>query len=169
RVGPDVRELEQPAVDVVLERRAIEAVVEAQGIRTDRGQPAGEAAQLAHLSIEGRPGEVLDVVVERVHAVERRRSRPQLVQVAEIVVDEMLDGFERVHGPRALWSVRRPDGALPGGVGRGDRSHVRWYNTDVLLRPRRPLFLGSDARHERGVCPPRRRRRGGERTVPRYT
>ena len=63
-VRPHLFELQQPAVDVVLERRAIETVVEAQGIRTDGGQPAGEAAQLAHLSIEGRPREVLDVVVE---------------------------------------------------------------------------------------------------------
>ena len=62
------------------------------------GEPPREAAEVAGLAIERRPGEVLDVVVVRVHAVEGRRGRAQLVEIAEVVVDEMRNGFERVHG-----------------------------------------------------------------------
>ena len=126
-VRADALELEEPGVDVLLHRRAIEPIVEAQGVRPDAGQPAGKAAQLADLAIERRAREVLDVVVERVHPVERRGRRPQLVQVAEIVVDEVLNGFERVHGRAGMGGSGRGP-ALPGTVGRGKRSHIKWYN-----------------------------------------
>ena len=42
--------------------------------------------------------EVFDVVVQAMHAVERRLGRAQLVEVRQVIVDEVLDGFERVHG-----------------------------------------------------------------------
>ena len=152
-VRADALELEEPGVDVLLHRRAIEPIVEAQRVGPDAGQPAGEAAQLAGLAIQRRAREVLDVVVERVHAVERRRRRPQLVQVAEIVVDEVLNGFERVHGrARGGGSGRGP--ALPGTVGRGKRSHIKWYNnggpSSAAGRSRRAPTLEV-------VCPTRRR------------
>src|SRR4029078_7775375 len=134
-------------------RRAIEPVVEAQRVGPDARQAAGEAAQLARPAIQRRAREGPDVARERMHAVERRRRRPQFIQVAEIVVDEMLNGFERVHGrARRGSSCRGP--ALPGTVGGGKQSHVKWYNNGS---PSSAAGRSRPAPVLEVVCPTRRR------------
>ena len=69
-----------------------------QAVAANAGEAARKAAELAGLSIEAGPAQVLDVVVVRVHAVEGGRGGTELVEIAEVVVDEMREGFERVHG-----------------------------------------------------------------------
>ena len=66
----------------------------------DRRQPAGEAAEVADLRVNRRAAQVLEQVVVKVNAVERRVGGMGLVQPREILVDEVRQGFGGIHSGR---------------------------------------------------------------------
>ena len=91
--GPDRLELEQPRADARLERRTLEPLDVGQPRGIDGGQPPGEAAEVADLRVNRRPAEVLEQVVVQVNAVEGGVGRVDLVEVRQVLVDEVRQGF----------------------------------------------------------------------------
>ena len=86
-------ELEQPRPDVGLERRPLQPLDVGQPRRVDGGEAAREGAELANLRVDRRPPEVLEQIVVQVDTVERRVGRMDLVQVREVFVHEVRQGF----------------------------------------------------------------------------
>ena len=56
--------------------------------------------EIADLRVDRRPAQILEQVVVKVNAVERRVGRMRLVQPREVLVDEMRQGFGGIHSGR---------------------------------------------------------------------
>ena len=61
--------------------------------RVDGGETPGEGAELANLCVDRRTAEILEQVVMQVDTVERRIGWMDLVQVREVFVHEVRQGF----------------------------------------------------------------------------
>ena len=68
--------------------------------RIDRREPSRESAERADLRVNRRPAEILEQVVVKVNAVERRVGRMGLMQPREVLVDEVRQGFGGIHSGR---------------------------------------------------------------------
>ena len=59
----------------------------------DGGKPAGEPAEVADLAVDRLTAPVLEQVVVQVDAVEGRAGGMGFVEIREVLVDEMRQGF----------------------------------------------------------------------------
>jgi hypothetical protein len=91
--GPDLLEFEEPRLDGRFEGRPLEPLRIGQPRRIDRRQPAGQGPEVPNLAIDGPATEVLQQVVMNVVAVERGARGMNFVQVREVLVDEVRQGF----------------------------------------------------------------------------
>ena len=90
---PHRLELEEPRTDVGVERRPLQPLDVGQPCRVDGGEAPGEGTELADLCVDRRPAEILEQVVMQVDTVERRIGWMDLVQVREVFVHEVRQGF----------------------------------------------------------------------------
>ena len=79
--------------DVRVERRPLEPFDVGQACRIDGGETAGEGAQVADLRVDGRPAQILEQVVVQMDPVEGGVGGMHLVQIREVFVDEVGQGF----------------------------------------------------------------------------
>ena len=91
--GPDLLELEQPRADVRVERRPLEPLDVGQP-RRDRWRRAAGRSRRGRGSARRSPdGPVLEQVVVQMDAVERGVGGMDLVEIREVLVDEVRQGF----------------------------------------------------------------------------
>ncbi len=91
--GPHLFDFEDPGPDVRGDDRVLDALDLGEPLERNLVEPAGEARQRARLQFERAPAQVLEQVVVRVHAVERGAGRLGFVEIAQVVVDEMMKWF----------------------------------------------------------------------------
>ena len=91
--GADRFELEQPRADVGVERRPLEAFGVGQARRIDGGETPREGAELPDLGVNRRTAQILEQVIVQMDAVEGRVGRMHLVQIREVFIDEVRQGF----------------------------------------------------------------------------
>ena len=87
--GSDGFQFVETGADVGVERGPFEALHFGQPCRVDRREPAGEPSQRADLVVNRRPAQILQQVVMKVDAVERRIGGMDLVQPIEVLVNEV--------------------------------------------------------------------------------
>ncbi len=95
-------ELEHARFEVRREHAVLEALDLGEPVRVDVAEAAEIAGERAALGVDGVAAEVLEQIVVRVDAVERRQRRMRLVEVAEQILDEVRQRFGHVHGMDAL-------------------------------------------------------------------
>ena len=86
-------QLVQARADVRRHDRMFHPLGRRQAVGGDLVQPPREARQGAHVILDGGPAEILQQIVVRVDAVERRVRRMGLVEERQVVVDEMVQRF----------------------------------------------------------------------------
>jgi hypothetical protein len=91
--GADGFELEEAGPDVRLDGGPLEPLRVGQPCRVDGREAASERAEVANLCVNGLTPQVLQQVVVQVDTVERGAGRMHLVQVREIFVHEVREGF----------------------------------------------------------------------------
>ena len=75
--------------DVRLQHGSLEPLDLAERLRAHGVEPPAEGPEVPQQRVDGRPRAVLEQIVVRVHAVASGGCREDLVQEAEVVVDEM--------------------------------------------------------------------------------
>ena len=76
-----------------VERRPLEPLGIGQPRGIDRRQPPGEAAQIPDLRLDRLTAQILEQVVVQVDAVERGVGRMDFVEIRQVFVDEVRQGF----------------------------------------------------------------------------
>ena len=92
----DVFELEHPRLQVRGEHPVLEPLDAGQRVAVDLVEAAQVAGERVRFAVDPVTAEVLEQIVVRVHAVERRVRRMRLVEVPEQVVDEVRQRFEAI-------------------------------------------------------------------------
>ena len=108
-----------------------------------RGKPGERAVQ----GVERRPPEVLEEVVVQMDAVHRGARRVRLVQVIQIVVDKVREGFGSVHrgsgNPSEIRAQSRGRDRLNDGPVSGRRNFQSYNKIRGMTGPRRRPTAGS--------------------------
>ncbi len=91
--GANLFELEEARADGRFERRFLEPLDVGQPAGVDGRQPSAETAKGADLRVDGLAAVILEEVVVKMNAVEGRIRWVDLVQVGEVLVNEVGQGF----------------------------------------------------------------------------
>jgi len=91
--GADRLELEQPRTNARVERRSLETLGVGEAGRVNGRQPARETAEIANLTVDALTAQILEEVVMQVNAIERRAGWMGLIEVRQVLVNEVRQGF----------------------------------------------------------------------------
>ena len=126
-----VLELEHPRLDVRGNHRLLGLLDRRQIAEVDVLQAARKPGERPGVLVDALPAVVLDMVVVRVNAIERRARRMDFVKIGEIVINEMMKWFGRTHhlgsssNPVSIAKFRQPTMVQYSGPAKRDYSRTR--------------------------------------------